>query len=338
MTLFLIVALGLLAGIAFCLPRLNRLVERRTQEALRVASLNLGLKREPYPRAAPGAVPSADVHTGLVEGIPVLVGASLNATVVASPFGSAIPRAPVTAVARLPTPLGCKLRIARPGFVRRASLRLGDRSFDRCAEVSASDEPMARELLASAMLRRSIRLFLERGPRGHAVITDTVVVKNVLDAPWTGHPAITGALLEVAALAKALDRRERIRRLEVTPTDQDRLEDLLIARLEKALPGFELRISVGRPLRAGIFPREARGFADWLTDADFLSLETPPGFPRQAKDAVSPDGLVGVAVECDEGGFHDSRNTWYSYHGYYLTMLVFGDSGEIWDARWERTD
>ncbi len=45
-----------------------------------------------------------------------------------------------------------------------------------------------------------------------------------------------------------------------------------------------------------------------------------------------------IEVECDEGGFHDSRNTWYAYNGYQLILLVSREDGEIWDARWERTD
>jgi len=45
-----------------------------------------------------------------------------------------------------------------------------------------------------------------------------------------------------------------------------------------------------------------------------------------------------AGVECDEGGFHDGRNTWYQYNGYMLDLLFFRETGEIWDARWERTD
>jgi len=293
--------------------------ERRTRAAVEAACQQIGLARD-------ATRPDGDVRTGSLDDVEILVTTSRTA-LVGSPFAAAVPKAPVTLVARLPAPLGFTLKLARAPFWSDPSLSTGD-------------EALAKELLASPMLRRRIRLFLQRARAGHAIATDAVVVRNVFGAHRvSGVAAIVRAASEAAALAKAVSRRDAIRRGQARPTEQERLEDLLIARLETTLRGFEdLLLSVGGPVPEGTPLAKALGFADWITPAEVLSVETPAGLPRRPIDARSPAGLVRVEVACDEGGFHDSRNTWYSYNGYHLWLLVFGDSGEIWDARWERTD
>ncbi|TBR21662.1 hypothetical protein EPO15_09675 [bacterium] len=112
--------------------------------------------------------------------------------------------------------------------------------------------------------------------------------------------------------------------------------DPLGPRLAALLPGFkEVRVRVVGPVAPGLTLARAHAFASAL---DIAGYETPKGLPRRADSEKTPEGLVRAEAECDTGEFRDARNEYYSYRGWFLSLLLTEWNREPWDARWERAD
>lgn len=248
------------------------------------------------------------------------------------------PSAQATIFAALPRPLGFELEVATRKQRAGAGSGPGIAALDSLVAISTDDDGAARELLGSAMLRSTLRVAIRALGEGNLLISRGGVRLDLAD----GHDefyAIHRRECHAVNLARAIARRELIRLGEAAPTLQERMADLLIEGLEEKLTGFvELRMEVAGRVTEGAALWEARGWQKNDAEDAPSRWVTPPGLPRRGLFDAAPRGLVRVNVECALGGGGDFRNTWYNYNGYYLTLLVFERTGEIWDAVWERTD
>lgn len=248
------------------------------------------------------------------------------------------PSAQATLFAALPRPLGFEVEVATGKHRSGAGSGLGGTGLDSLVTISTDDERAARELLDSPMLRSTLRHAIRALAQGDLLISRDGVRMDLADGHKELFAIRRGEFLAVK-LARAIAKRELIRLGEAAPTLQARMADLLIDGLEARLKGFvELRIAVGGRVKEGAPLWEARGWHRGFAEVDWVRWETPADLPRRGPRETAPRGLVRVHVECNSGGGGDFRNTWYNYNGYYLTLLAFERTGEIWDALWERCD
>jgi len=342
--LIYVVTAGLMAPLIWLTLWMGRHMREGSQDAVRAAASHFGLQPEPIEAAAELGIVSPDaVYKGIVDGVEVSLTASARVAHVGSP-GTALPLAYVTVPGWLPTPLPFDLHIARVANPPGPVIRSGDAQFDRYAKVSTNDERAVRELLASAMLRSMIQRFVQEGLGGHAVVTKAEVRKNVFDAHLKGESSVIQSVKDVVALAKAVGHGGRFRRHEAEPATQPLDQEPLIRnwredfpeRLKSKLSRFKyVRCGGVLPVAEGVSLGEAHHF---VLGRDISSYDTPRGFPRRSEKEKTPEGLLRVEIECDTGVFRDPRNTeWCTYNGYFLSLLVFAELGDIWDARWEPT-
>jgi hypothetical protein len=149
---------------------------------------------------------------------------------------------------------------------------------------------------------------------------------------WRRWKRATGTREFTVGVAPARDDALRLRpRYPMAHELVPRVREILEAHNIVSLlpPSREIVALICAPVPPGATVAEAH--TTWLPES-VGKAETPCRFPRQPAAARCPDGLVLVEIDCVErrtGGM----GSYFSFHGYFVSLLLLVERGTIWDAR-----